>query len=122
MPEGEKHTFPKAERLTGKTRISNLMRSGRYLTVSPLKCCYIRRDDDAPCRLLVSVPKRLFKRAVKRNLLKRRIRESYRLQKGLLPAGTDLMIIYTSPEIQPFASVYESTGRILSMISENGKG
>ena len=32
-------------------------------------------------RIMVSVPKKLFKRAVKRNLLKRRIRESYRKQK-----------------------------------------
>ena len=121
MSSGQKHTFPKAERLSGKIRISALMRSGRYLTDSPLKCCYARRDDDAPARLLVSVPKRLFKRAVNRNLLKRRIRESYRLQKEVLPAGMDLMLIYTSPEIQPFAVIFEATGRILSSIG-NGEG
>lgn len=122
MSPGEKHTLPKAERLSGKTRISALMRSGKYVTASPLKCCYIHRDDDAPGRMLVSVPKRLFKRAVRRNLLKRRIRESYRLQKQVLPAGTDLMFVYTSPEIQPFTVIYEATGRILSMIADNGKG
>ena len=34
-----------------------------------------------PVSMAVSVPKRLFKRAVDRNLLKRRIREAYRLNK-----------------------------------------
>ena len=38
-------------------------------------------NQEIPLKMAVSVPKRLFKRAVDRNLLKRRIREAYRLQK-----------------------------------------
>ena len=38
-------------------------------------------EEELPLKMAVSVPKRLFKRAVDRNLLKRRIREAYRLQK-----------------------------------------
>ena len=67
---------------------------------------------------MVSVPKRNFKRAVKRNLLKRRIRESYRLQKGLLPpAGVDLLLVYLPKTILPFSDIYSATGAALSAIA-----
>ena len=121
MPAGEKHTLPKAERLSGRTTISTLMRSGKYLSTTGIRCCFLMRDDEAPSRMMVSVPKRLFKRAVKRNLVKRRLRESYRLQKELLPAGVDLMLIYTSSEILPFADLFEATGRILRQIAGYGE-
>ena len=121
MPAGEKHTLPKAERLSGRTTISTLMRSGKYLSTTGIRCCFLMRDDEAPSRMMVSVPKRLFKRAVKRNLVKRRLRESYRLQKELLPAGVDLMLIYTSSEILPFADLFEATGRILRQIAGHGE-
>jgi RNase P protein component len=67
-----------------------------------------------PGRILVSVPKRCFKRAVKRNLLKRRIREAYRIQK--LP-GVDVMFQYNSPELADFAAVRADVTAILSRIS-----
>ena len=66
-----------------------------------------------PGRILVSVPKRCFKRAVKRNLLKRRIREAYRVQK--LP-GADIMFQYNSAELADFAAVRADITAILSRI------
>lgn len=68
---------------------------------------------DLPGRILVSVPKRCFKRAVKRNLLKRRIREAYRVQK--LP-GADIMFQYNSAELADFAAVRADITAILSRI------
>lgn len=68
---------------------------------------------EVPGRILVSVPKRCFKRAVKRNLLKRRIREAYRIQK--LP-GVDVMFQYNSPELADFAAVRADVTAILSRI------
>ena len=61
-----------------------------------------------------AVPKRYFKRAVKRNLLKRRIRESYRRQKGLLNGTFDILFIYTSPEVLPYEVVFADMGALLS--------
>ena len=66
----------------------------------------MRDDGNAVSRILISVPKRSFKRAVKRNLLKRRIRESYRRQKSLLSGGVDLLFVYTSREVLPYETIY----------------
>ena len=67
-------------------------------------------------RIVVSVPKRLFKRAVKRNLLKRRIREAYRRQKDLVSAPADILFIYTAPEVLPYEVIYADMTAILQKI------
>ncbi len=67
---------------------------------------------------MVSVPKRLFKRAVKRNLLKRRLREAYRLQKELLPVpGHDILFVYSSAEIADFSVIREEVASLLRKIA-----
>ena len=77
-------------------------------------------DNGADCnRIMVSVPKKLFKRAVKRNLLKRRIRESWRRQKHLLTEGTgiDIMIKYASKELLTYEEVYAAIGQIIEKVN-----
>lgn len=70
-------------------------------------------------RIMVSVPKKMFKRAVKRNLLKRRIRESWRRQKHMLTAqgGTDILFIYPSKEIQTYDQIFASVGQVIEKIN-----
>ncbi len=68
---------------------------------------------ERPCRILISVPKRFFKRAVKRNLLKRRIREAYRVRKI---AGVDILFQYNSPEIADFATISAEVAAILERV------
>jgi len=68
-----------------------------------------------PTRILVSVPKRFFKRAVKRNLLKRRIREAYRQQKI---DGVDVLFQYNSQEIADSATIFKEIGAILKRITD----
>ena len=59
-------------------------------------------------RILISVPKKLFKRAVKRNLLKRRIRESWRhLKHGLRNSGgMDILFMYSTKEVMTYQEIY----------------
>ena len=68
---------------------------------------------ERPGRILISVPKRFFKRAVKRNLLKRRIREAYRVRKL---AGVDILFQYNSPEIADFATISAEVAAILERV------
>ena len=109
-------SLPKSERLCGKTAVAALFEHGKSFQAGCLRCRYIRRPDQAPSRIVVSVPKRHFKRAVKRNLLKRRIRESYRRQKGLLDAGLDVLFLYTSRELLPYEVIYADMTQALEGI------
>ena len=111
------HTLSKEERLSGRNAVSALLSGGRYGIAGCIKYCYKRDNGLDFSRILVSVSKRNFKRAVKRNLLKRRIRESYRLRKELLGPGVDVMFIYTPKEVLSFAEISASMGEALSAIS-----
>lgn len=87
-------SFPRRERLKSKKRIARLFEQGKGGFVYPVR--YVLLDDsaeesvagkDRPLSVLIAVPKRHHKRAVERNLLKRRMREAYRLNKQAL-SGT----------------------------------
>ena len=116
-------TLPKSERLCGKTAIAGLMDCGKGGTAGCLRYKYlVRADAGSVSRILVSVPKRSFKRAVKRNLLKRRMREAYRLQKQLLPAPVDVMFVYLPREVLPSANIFASMTAALTAIAASTGG
>lgn len=64
-------------------------------------------ENGAGCRFAVSVPKKSFKRAVKRNLLKRRTREAIRLNRQHLPEGfcADFLFFYRVGEVLDYADI-----------------
>lgn len=117
------HTLKKDERLHGKNDISTLLAKGRSGDEQFIKYRYLRNTGDGHNRIMVSVSKRLFKRAVKRNLLKRRIRESYRLMKQMLPeeGGTDILFIYNTKEIRTFRDISEVMENILKKVGGHGQ-
>ena len=81
----EKLTFRKQERLTGEIRIKELFEKGEFLLSYPFRVGYVvAPKSDVPVKVVISVPKKRFKRAVNRNRIKRLIRESYRLNKKSL--------------------------------------
>ena len=117
-PQG--HTLPKEERLCGKTTVSALISDGKWGKTAHLRYCWAAGRDSGVNRLMVAVPKKYFKRAVRRNLLKRRLREAYRLQKELLPGpGIDLMLSYSHAEIADFATLCAEVTEILNRISHH---
>lgn len=113
-----RHTLKKAERLSSKTGLSALLSKGKWGVQGPLRYCCLSDNGQEHARIVVSVPKKLFRRAVKRNLLKRRIRESYRIQKALLDdSRVDLMFVYASKEVLDSAVIREAVGTILTTVA-----
>ena len=113
------NTLPKTERLCGKISISNLLAKGKHGSVEGMRYLFVSGTGNEGNRIMVSVPKKLFKRAVKRNLLKRRIRESYRKQKHILAAtGVDVLFMYSTKEVLSYEAIYTAVGQIIAKINE----
>ncbi len=86
-----------------------------------MRYLFLKNDSEGERRMMVSVPKKLFKRAVKRNLLKRRIREAYRRQKSLLAGGVDVLFIYSSKEILPYETIFAAVGAVIEQINSRNR-
>lgn len=81
-----KLTFKKEERLCSKKIIEKLFSEGKSMLLFPIKIVYIQNPIPSkfPVQAGFSVGKKIFKRAVQRNFIKRRMREAYRLNKNEL--------------------------------------
>jgi len=79
------NTFNKEERLCSKKLIDLLFKDGSSFLLYPFRLSYLQIDLPAkfPAQVVINVSKRRYKRAVDRNLIKRRTREAYRIQKSL---------------------------------------
>ena len=121
METAQTNTLPKEERLCGKTGISHLLAKGKHGNVPNMRYLCLKDNGKEFNRIMVSVPKKLFKRAVKRNLLKRRIRESYRKQKHdlNLQSGVDLLFMYSTKEVLSYEEIYKTVGQIIRKINES---
>lgn len=129
-------TLPKSERLHGKTQVELLFEKGEKWSCYPFRLVmnFVEDESDAaPLRMLVSVSKRSFKRAVDRNKLKRRIREAYRINKFKLldvvsahssEKGNKKLILgflYTSKQIESYALIEKKLLKALEEISDRIK-
>jgi ribonuclease P protein component len=102
-------SFPKSERLHKKKTIQELFDKGSSFYLYPFRVFFQNAPDLPANQVLFSVSKRNFKRAVDRNLLKRRMREAYRLNKHSIPGTSKFQIayIYTSKELLPVNQIEE---------------
>ncbi len=116
----------KQERLSGRKRIGTLFSDGSSGFSYPFRYVFVISDDEScgGVSLLVSVPKKNHKRAVKRNKVKRRTREAFRLAKsdvsGMAAEGgkrVDMALIYVSKEIEEYRTIENAVGKILAEIA-----
>ena len=105
--------------MCGKTAISKLLAKGKHGSVPGLRYLCLHGTDAEVNRMMVSVPKKSFKRAVKRNLLKRRIRESWRKQKHMLTVEgkLDILFMYAVKEVLSYDEIYAAVGQIIGNLN-----
>jgi ribonuclease P protein component, eubacterial len=116
------HTFRKEERISSKKEIDFLFENGTSFISYPLRIVFCEKEASASAQfsVLISVSKRKFKRAVKRNRVKRLIREAYRLNKSILTSALSLNIgfIFVGHDIPDFKQIESAMIKALSLITE----
>lgn len=122
------NTLRKLERLNRKKVIEKMFAGGsRSFSVFPLRVVYLSVEElEAPASILVSVSKRRFKRAVKRNRVKRQIREAYRMDKHELLRVLEekqcrlaIAFIYLSDRLVESSVIEDRMKTALARIAEN---
>lgn len=121
MPD---RSLPRTERLRSLGAVRRLFESGESGFVYPFRYVWFAEPDlEQSVEVLFSVPKKFHKRANRRNLLRRRTKEAYRLQKNLLradaPVNLDLALIYSSKEVVSYKTIAHAVRRILESVVEH---
>ena len=113
-------SFSKDERITNKKIIQNLFESGKKLIFSPFILKYLDERKESKNKVLISVSKSKIKSSVKRNLLKRRIRESYRLNKNIIKGlGYSFAFVYSSSKILSYNEINKSLVELLNKVNQD---
>lgn len=113
------NTYNKDDKLKHKKLIEKLFKAGKSISTFPLRLVYLQINHEGNSLLQagVSVAKRNFKLSVDRNLLKRRMREAYRLKKQaiypMLNQKYILMFIYIDKEISPSKAIHVAMEQLL---------
>ncbi|MBP6527236.1 MAG: ribonuclease P protein component [Prevotella sp.] len=132
MSASQAENLTKQERVCSKLLIDRLFNGGKSHSMSayPLRVVYMYMqaediaNDEPNTQLLVSVPKKCFKRAVKRNRVKRQVREAYRRNRSIvsekLSDGCRLVMafIWLDPKLYDTAVVEVKMKNLIQRISE----
>ena len=120
-------SFTKEERICSKKELDFLFSEGLSFTAYPLRIIYVEREtvSDIPVSILISVPKKRFKRAVKRNRIKRLVRESYRLNKPDLISflsekekSIQIAFLYVSDKLPEYKDIEQSVLKCFNILKE----
>ena len=94
-------TFQKCERLKKAQDIDTLFQNGKAFSILPIKVLYTVKEQStasASCKVAFAAPKKLFRKSVERQNIKRHLREAYRLNKAsfieALPPSISIQIMF----------------------------
>ncbi len=122
------YTFQKDEKLCSQKVIGEIFLSGTSFLCYPFKVVWKFESLPSvfPIQVMFSVPKRLFKRAHDRNLLKRRMREVYRVKKDQLyhlaavnRKQIALILVYIAKEELEFIQLDEAMDKVIRRFQKN---
>lgn len=116
-------SLSRTERLRSLGAVRRLFGEGESGFVFPFRYVWFAEADAQPTvEVLFSVPKKFHKRANKRNLIRRRTKEAYRLQKTMLTeigsVNLDIALIYSSKEVLPYKTIVRAVRKILETLTE----
>lgn len=114
----------KEERLNSKMEIDFVFSKGRMVHAGAISAKYLYVENGSgKIRIMITVPKKKFKKAVSRNLLKRRVREAYRLLKpsftgSEIDPSTDLhlALIYNTKQETAFGNLSNDLSNVFQRI------
>ena len=119
------NSLPKSERLHSFGAIRRLFKEGQSGFVYPFRYMFYVEDAAQPeAAILFSTPKKFHKRANKRNLLRRRMREVYRLNNATLHSALgnrriEFAVVYSSKTIHDYKTIENGIKRVLQQIVES---
>jgi len=120
--------LPKAYRLKRQKLFDKISAEGDSVYVYPFKLFYVETPlpEDVPYQVAFGVSKKKFKKAVRRNRIKRLMRESFRLEQNLLPQDKSLalLIVYVSKEEEKWDFIRRRMRKLLEKLAQklNGDG
>jgi len=124
-----RHLFPKNERLCSQKRIDALFSNAESFIAYPLRVVYILKEagvdeDNTSLSVLISVSKKRLKRAVKRNRVKRLVREAYRLNKQPLTElcvlqnkQMDIAFLYLKNELPDYPEIEKAIRKAMTVLA-----
>lgn len=121
------YKLKKDEKLCSRTAVQLLFAEGKSLMAFPLRAaCRLRLPGEHPVQFLISIPKKRVRRAVGRVTLRRRVRESYRLNRRELLQqplqqsgwGVDIAFVYLDSSLAPYSVINEKVISLLSRIAQ----
>ena len=113
------NSYGKKEKLKSKKLIDRLFAEGRSVSSYPIKLIYLKTalPKEVPIQAGVAVPKKNFKSAVKRNRIKRLLREGYRLNKHLVfnnsEASFAFLFLYLGKEVPAYLEIKKAMNGVL---------
>ena len=114
----------KYEKLCSRTAINNIFQGGKSAIFYTFRAAFtFSYAEDTPVQFLITIPKKKIRKAVKRVLLRRRVREAYRLNRHLLvphinAQGRSLKVafVYLSDELADYATINTKMQALMAKI------
>lgn len=121
-----RNTLSKSERLYKNKQIEQLFSSGEAFIAYPLRIVFCKRErneEQPDVSIMVSVSKKKFKRAVKRNRIKRLVKEAYRLNKtpfyticNRYNIGLDIAFLYLKNELSEYVEIEKAVLKTAALL------